>query len=88
MRETVHKQGNLRGTKSRFLDDQSLTYCVWYPLYDQETAKTLELSDDVAETPGLCFDLMGEDLDDLIAILATLKNAVADDILDEEEEEL
>lgn len=89
--ETVHKQGNLRGVKASLQTqdgkDLGTTYCVWYPLYDAETADRLDLTEEQRETPGLCFDIEGDDLETLVALLQTLRDATPDVWVQEEYEE-
>lgn len=64
MEKTIHKSGALRGDK--ILYEDGVGYCVWYPIEEQ--------NDDF----GICFDISGDDIDDLIDLLNVLKNATPD----------
>lgn len=57
--------GNLRGEKIAYEDGVSC--CVWYPF---------DIEDE--ESFGICFDVVEEDIDDLIRLLWKLKYAEAE----------
>lgn len=60
----IYKQGNLRGEKILFKDGVNI--CFWYPV---------PAADRADEDFGLCFDVSAGDLDDLVLLLMTLREA-------------
>lgn len=59
----IYKSGKLRGEKIKYKD--GIGYSVWYPIPDSEYC-------------GVCFNIEGSDLNDLIVLLEKLKVAKAD----------
>lgn len=56
----IHKSGNIRGDKVKYPD--GIGCCIWHPFPDDENT-------------GVCWDFEFEDIDDIINLLITLKEA-------------
>lgn len=70
----IYRQGKLCGDKIKFSD--GVGCCIWYPFVTEEDPDDL--------SSGICFDFSAADLDDMIALLITLKNAEPDIYIEEE----
>jgi len=64
---TIYKRGRLRADKIAYKDGVGI--CMWFPLAS---------ADGEDEDCGLCWDIAGSDLDDLINLMLDVREAEAE----------
>ena len=74
MDETVHRAGKLRACKIRYKDGVGCT--IWTPMKD----------DDQDDSPGICFDFPGDELENFRILAHQLIEAEPDEYVEDPEE--
>ena len=69
---TIYKRGRLRADKIAYPDGVGV--CMWFPLTTGSTGED--------EDCGLCWDIAGSDVDDLINLLLDIREAEAEPLED------